>query len=170
MFLSETLTDEARLEIVQRNINFKHWWVVPREGRGGGLVLYWKSLINLTVEASGKYYIDAIIDKNTKNAWQLIGFYGEPETARRIEAWNKLRSLNSQPDISWLCVGNFNEITSQDEKVGGAIRLTTKCSYSEMKSMNADLSIWAMWARNLHGVGTLKMANQLGKDWIEVWR
>ena len=117
--------------------------MVPREGRGGGLVIYWKSLINLTVEASGKYYIDAIIDKNTKNAWRLIGFYGEPEIARRIEAWNKLRSLNSQPDISWLCVGDFNEITSQDEKVGGAIRLTTKCSYSEMKSMNADLSIWA---------------------------
>ena len=86
VFLSETLTDEARLEIVQRNINFEHWWVVPREGRGGGLVLYWKSLINLTVEALGKYYIDAIIDKNTKNAWQLTGFYGELETTRRIEA------------------------------------------------------------------------------------
>ena len=102
----------------------------------------------MTVEASGKYYIDAIIDKNTENAWRLTGFYGEPETARRIEAWNKLGSLNSQPNIPWLCVGDFNEITRQDEKVGSAIQPHNQ---------------------KLDGVGTLKMANQFGKDEIEVW-
>lgn len=37
VFLVETLTDEARLKIVKRNIDFEHQWVVPREGRGGGL-------------------------------------------------------------------------------------------------------------------------------------
>ena len=40
VFLAETLTDEARLNTVQRNIEFDHWWVVQREGRGGGLVLF----------------------------------------------------------------------------------------------------------------------------------
>ena len=68
---------------------------MPRKGRGGGLVLFWKSSINLRVEGSHKYYIDASIDKNTSNEWRLTSFYGEPETARRCEAWNKLRSLNS---------------------------------------------------------------------------
>lgn len=57
--------------------------MVPGEGRGGGLVLYWKSLINFIVETSSKHYIDAIINKNTENAWQLTGFYGEPETAKK---------------------------------------------------------------------------------------
>ncbi|XP_050280230.1 uncharacterized protein LOC126721222 [Quercus robur] len=38
VFLIETLTDEARLDIVQRNIDFDHQWVVPRKGRGGGYV------------------------------------------------------------------------------------------------------------------------------------
>ena len=40
VFLAETLTDEARLNTVQRNIEFDHRWVVQREGRGGGLVLF----------------------------------------------------------------------------------------------------------------------------------
>ena len=32
VFLAETLTDDARLDTVQRNIEFNHRWVVQREG------------------------------------------------------------------------------------------------------------------------------------------
>lgn len=121
MFVVETLSDDVRLELIQRNIDFEHRWVVPKEVRGGGLVMFWKVLINLIVEDSCKYFIDAFIDKNIENAWRLTGFYRESETARRSEAWNKLRTLNTHPDIPWLCVGDFNEIIRQDEKVCGAI-------------------------------------------------
>ena len=31
VFLAETLTDEARLDTIQRNIEFDHQWVVQRE-------------------------------------------------------------------------------------------------------------------------------------------
>ncbi|XP_050259968.1 uncharacterized protein LOC126705053 [Quercus robur] len=122
VFLAETLTDDARLELVQRNIDFDHRWVVPREGRSGGLALFWKSIVNLKVESSHRYFIDATIDKGTEGEWRLIGFYGEPETTRRWEAWDKLRQLNSHLGVPWLCLGDFNEITKQEEKVGGAIR------------------------------------------------
>ena len=40
VFLAETLTDDARLDFVERSIGFDHCWVVPRVGRCGGLVLY----------------------------------------------------------------------------------------------------------------------------------
>ena len=52
----------------------------------------------------------------------MTGFYGKPETARRTEAWDQLSYLNSQSNTPWLCVGDFNEIIRQDEKVGGGIR------------------------------------------------
>ena len=58
--------------------------------------MYWNDLANLKVEGSDRYYIDAVIDKNSENEWRLIGFYGEPNTARRHEAWSKLRNLISQ--------------------------------------------------------------------------
>ena len=60
--------------------------MVPRVGIGGGLALFWKSSINLTVVGSSKYYIDVVIDKDSNNEWHLTSFYGEPETTRRIEA------------------------------------------------------------------------------------
>ena len=40
VFLAETLTNEARLDTVQRIIEFDHRWVVQQEGKGGGLVLF----------------------------------------------------------------------------------------------------------------------------------
>ena len=120
LFLAETLRDDARLEFVQRSIGFDHRWVVPRVGRSSGLVLYWKALVNLMVEDSDRHYIDAVINKNTENEWRLTRFYGEPNTARRHEAWTKLKALKSQPKKPWLCFGDFNEITKQEEKQGGA--------------------------------------------------
>ena len=120
--LVETMTDAARLELVQKNINFDHRWMVPTQGRGGGLVMFWKSTINPKVEGSHQYYIDATIDKGTDNEWHLTGFYSELETSKRREAWEILRQLNSCQGVLWLCVGDFNEITKQDEKLGGAFK------------------------------------------------
>ena len=122
VFLAETLTDDARLEFIKRSIGFDHRWVVPRVGKGGGLVLYWKAPINLTVEDLDRYYIDAVIDKNTENEWRLMGFYEEANTTRRHEAWDKLRALNSQLEKSWLCYGDFNKIIRQDENLRGSRR------------------------------------------------
>ena len=75
--------------------------MVPREGRGGGLALFWKSSINLTIMGSSKYYSHAVINKDSDNEWRLTGFYGEPETARRAEKWDQLRYLNSQSNTPW---------------------------------------------------------------------
>ena len=74
---------------------------------GGGLALYWKNSI------------DSKINKGSDEAWRFIGFYGEPATHKRIEAWNKLRLLNNKHDLPWLCAGDFNEIIRYSEKLGG---------------------------------------------------
>ena len=104
------------------NFDFKKRWTIPSSNREGGLVQLWKDSICLSVEDWSKYCIDALIEKNTPQEWHFIGFYGEPATSKRHEAWAKLRTLNDQPHISWLCAGDFNEIARQDEKLGGAIR------------------------------------------------
>ena len=122
VFIAETWTDEVRLDRTLSYINFDQKWVVPRSTRGGGLVLFWKNSINLKVVGSHRYYIDAVINKNERDEWRFIGFYGEPDAAKRNEAWAKLRSLNRNQNIHWLSVGDYNEITRQEEKMGGALR------------------------------------------------
>ena len=41
--------------------------MVPKVGHSGGLVLYWRSLINLTIEGLNKYYINAVVDKGLES-------------------------------------------------------------------------------------------------------
>ena len=54
--------------------------------------------------------------------WCFTGFYGQSLTHRRHESWALLKQLYQQLDLSWICIGDFNEILSLAEKVGGAIR------------------------------------------------
>ena len=86
VFIVETLTDDARLDMIQANLDFEHKWVVPRVKHGGVLVLFWRSSVNLVVMDSSNYYIDTWIDKGTANEWRFSGFYSKPETSRRSEA------------------------------------------------------------------------------------
>ena len=50
MIIVETWIDKARLDRLQRNINFEHKWLVERSTRGVGLALFWKSTVNLFME------------------------------------------------------------------------------------------------------------------------
>lgn len=67
MFIAKTLADEARLDLIQTNINFERKWVVPRVRHGGGLVLFWKSSVNLVVIDLSNYYIDTWINRGSSN-------------------------------------------------------------------------------------------------------
>ena len=61
VFLAETWTDEARQKNMMRKIRCENIFIAPRSNRGGGLVLFWRSTIDVTVEVSGKNYIEAVM-------------------------------------------------------------------------------------------------------------
>ena len=97
------------------------FFFVPRVNKGGGLALFWKYSINLSVESFSKNHIDSIINKGSSEAWRFIGFYGEPNTQKRKESWDLLCHLNWCFNLHWLYVGDFNENVSS-KKLGGSSR------------------------------------------------
>nr|POE81150.1 hypothetical protein CFP56_75245 [Quercus suber] len=57
----------------------------------------------------------------------LITFvYGHPDHAKRGEVWQWLRSLKQHSHPSWLCIGDFNQVISKEDKlsltIGNIIR------------------------------------------------
>jgi hypothetical protein len=75
-------------------------------------------------------HINAVIQRRAGEMyWKLTGFYGHPETARRPEAWALLRHLSLLSPMPWLCLGDFNEILSNGEKLSGPPR-----PYAQMAS------------------------------------
>ena len=53
-------------------------------------MLFWKNYTDITMENFSKNHIDSIINKGKEGAWRFTGFYGEPVTHLRHEAWEKL--------------------------------------------------------------------------------
>ena len=122
VFLLETKSDVDWVIFVRDQCGFSESFIVPSDGLRGGLALFWKSEIRMGVRNSSLSYIDAVVEGDSLGCWQLTGFYGHPETNRRVESWSLLKSLRGSSRLPWLVVGDFNEIKFQSEKEGGAPR------------------------------------------------
>ena len=111
------------MERIKNRIGFANGLIMPSVGRSGGIALHWTREINLEVKSYTRFHVNAIIlETNSDYKWRLIGFYSHPETHKRYESRHLLAFLNNQFQLPWLCLGDFNEILSMDEKFGGANR------------------------------------------------
>ena len=90
VFIVKIWANEIRLKEVQWNLDFENLFFVERNNRGGGLALYWRNSIDLSIDTFSKNHIDAIINKGKEDAWRFTSFYGEPVTHESYESWNKL--------------------------------------------------------------------------------
>ena len=139
VFLMETLAEESKLEQIRVILRYDNKLVCLRDGHSGGLALFWKNTFPLAINNYSKYHIDATIQCSKQGRWRLTGFYGHPETCKRQESWEFLRHLSRDMDMAWVCLGDFNEILSIDEKWGGGVRgQKGKCNSSGMPWMIVD--------------------------------
>lgn len=84
--------------------------------------MFWKKDIHLLVENVSLNCIDDIINKGKEDSWRFTSFDGYLETQNHTESWRKLRWLQQQFTLPWLCAGEFNKITKSLEKIGGRPR------------------------------------------------
>ncbi|MBA0755295.1 hypothetical protein Gogos_020745 [Gossypium gossypioides] len=52
----------------------------------------------------------------------LTGFYGNPDERCRDASWDLLRQVSYDHSISWVVLGDFNEIANSFQKKGGRLR------------------------------------------------
>ncbi|KAK3230768.1 hypothetical protein Dsin_002649 [Dipteronia sinensis] len=64
-------------------------------------------------------HIDVVISGLGGKCWRFTGFYGYPEQSQRKHSWTSLRRLASMSTLPWVCMGDFNEILCDKEKMGG---------------------------------------------------
>lgn len=65
--------------------------------------------------------------------------YGDPIVAKRKEVWDRLVGIGLRRDEAWLLAGDFNELTSNGEKSGGAVR--NESSFWEFRNMIQDCKL-----------------------------
>ncbi|XP_073019456.1 uncharacterized protein [Primulina eburnea] len=92
------------------------------EGRSGGLILFWKATLDVSIHSYSSGHIDCLV-KHFEKCWRFTRFYGNPEVSKRYLSWKLLWRLFGNQDrrgVPWLVRGDFNEICIDREKVGVA--------------------------------------------------
>uniref|UniRef100_A0A803NW04 Reverse transcriptase domain-containing protein n=1 Tax=Cannabis sativa TaxID=3483 RepID=A0A803NW04_CANSA len=93
----------------------------------------------------------------------FTAFYGSPEQSNRCHSWTTLKRLRDvAPLLPWLVIGDFNEILSNANKQGGALRNEVQmddfrkvldfCSFSELPVIGDPFT----WFKSPHKADTIK--------------
>ncbi|CAM8914848.1 unnamed protein product [Rhodiola kirilowii] len=118
--LIETKIEGRRLEGIRRRLGFANGFSVDREGLAGGLAIWWKEGVSLSIRSYSRHHIDCKVMEGDE--FRLTVFYGNPVSNRRAESWELLRNLSKQGDGPWLVLGDFNEILFGWELKGRRLR------------------------------------------------
>ena len=118
LFLMETKQTVDEMRRFQNDLHFDSMLAVSCLGRRGGLAMLWKAEVDLHIQTYTQNHIDALILNNATSPWRITGFYGKLEEHLRHESWNLLKHLSTRSSSPWVCIGDYNEILSSEEKEG----------------------------------------------------
>jgi hypothetical protein len=101
VFLMETRLSEERIGALMKSLGFPNGEVVAANGLSGGLALFWRRDIIVSLQSKSRSHIDVILScANLKvRQWRFTGFYGEPRREMRKNNWYLMRFLHAQLDL-----------------------------------------------------------------------
>ncbi|KAL2906317.1 putative deoxyribonuclease-2 [Bienertia sinuspersici] len=120
-----------------------------RRWRAGGLALLWWDAVRVTLFCMSQHHMDATVQDEYGFSWRVTGVYGWPEHQMKHNTWSLLRRLNSCMDLSWVILGDFNEILAEGEKRGGSF-LRDRDAFTEEKLDRAAYSLTLIWDGSDH--------------------
>ncbi|KAG6664002.1 hypothetical protein CIPAW_02G061300 [Carya illinoinensis] len=123
VFLIETKFRRNKIEKIKKQLQLDNSFVIDCKGIRGGLAFLWRDDVEAEVMSYTNNHISLLIKGGyERKDWIFTSFYGNLITVKRRESWKLLKALKPQGSIGCLCVGNFNEVLSNGEKCGGAVR------------------------------------------------
>jgi hypothetical protein len=116
----ETRLAEERALGVMKALGFPNGEVVSADGLSGGLALFWRRDVVVSLQSKSRSHIDVLLasDSLSSRQWRFTGFYGDPKREMRKNSWYLMRFLRAQSDLPWLCAGDFNEVLKAEEHFG----------------------------------------------------
>ncbi|CAL9242341.1 unnamed protein product, partial [Arabidopsis halleri] len=106
----------------------------PPHGRSGGLALMWTNNVSVSKVYQDERMIDVFVKYNGFGFY-FSGVYGHPVQGLRHLFWERLERIGVVRDGAWMLAGDFNEIISNSEKIGGPRR--EEWSFRDFRNMIA---------------------------------
>ncbi|KAJ9558242.1 hypothetical protein OSB04_012856 [Centaurea solstitialis] len=106
------------MEEIRAQLGFEGCFAVDAIGHSGGLGFLWRSADQASLVNYSQNFINLDVLHSTYGRFRLTGFYGYPERHRRSQSWDMLRDVAVQDIVPWCCMGDFNDLLSNDDKKG----------------------------------------------------
>ncbi|KAG5553067.1 hypothetical protein RHGRI_011057 [Rhododendron griersonianum] len=161
-FLMETKNNKVLQETIRRRLGFDFSNYVDLIGLSGGLALWWKNEVEIDIEASTKNIVHTVIsEKAFSHVWAASFIYGSPSREGRDQVWEEIKCIGCSESLPWLCIGDFNEVLSTSDKVGGSIPNPRRLS-----SFHEMLTTCGLVDLGFKGPRFTWRNNRLGRDLI----
>ena len=149
----ETKQKRVFMEGLQQKMGYNQLVTVEPVGLSGGLAVMWKDSYSVSILSADKRIIDMEVTFGSIKFF-LTCVYGDPVKANRQEVWERLTRIGLVRNEAWLLAGDFNELMTKEEKVGGAERhessfwdfrnMAENCKIRELRYTGNCLS-WGGW-------------------------
>lgn len=116
-----------------------------------------------------KYHINAIISTNSHLIpnWKLTCLYGEPQTHLRPRFWALFKYIQTPAHMSWICIGDLNEVLDHSEKLRGAVSNNTQIALFKYVLSHHNLTYLGCKGPKYtwkHGFANYHMVERLDRD------
>ena len=134
----ETKQKRVFMEGLQQKMGYNQLVTVEPVGLSGGLAVMWKDSYSVSILSADKRIIDMEVTFGSIKFF-LTCVYGDPVKANRQEVWERLTRIGLVRNEAWLLAGDFNELMTKEEKVGGAER--HESSFWDFRNMAENCKI-----------------------------
>ncbi|OMO56897.1 reverse transcriptase [Corchorus capsularis] len=112
---------------VLRRLKMPKFHVADPEGFAGGIWLCWEeSVVNVDVFYSSSQLVHAHV-KYGELQFLLSVVYASPVLETRRRLWALLENFAATVDRPWVMIGDFNDVTHSNEKIGGVAHSVGRC-------------------------------------------
>ena len=160
MFLSEMKHEGKWLDWLRWRLGLTNMVAKDSVGASGGLTIFWRKDIDLTVKSMSKYHIDMVIKEEDDFEWRYTRMYGESRSKEKDKTWDTLRTLHATLSLPWVCAGDFNGVLFAHEKEGGLPR--SEATMEKFRRAMEDYDLHDLgyvgdvftWRNNHHSMGS----------------
>ncbi|KAH7862470.1 hypothetical protein Vadar_005220 [Vaccinium darrowii] len=117
----ESRNNFNRIDAIRKVLGFPMVVTVKPIGTGGGLSLLWNQSLNVEILEKQQSFLEAIVkDGSGFHCWRVFFVHAPAEGySERKVLWQILKEKVSKVRQNCILLGDFNAITSNDEKWGG---------------------------------------------------
>lgn len=115
-------------------------------------MLILKNDLDVTIISYDSSYIDCVVRCQDFGVFYVTNLYGNPYRNQREYSWELLRRLTYGNSLPWVVLGDFNDITSQQEQLRKNLRPKSQIDAFKYVVNDCGLIDMCFKGYKLHGV------------------